>query len=44
MKVIKRDGTIVDFDATKIVDAIKKAFSATNIEYDRKVAESLYII
>lgn len=29
MKVIKRDGSIVDFDRTKIEDAIQKAFVAT---------------
>ncbi len=28
MKVIKRDGTVVDFDRTKIEDAIQKAFKA----------------
>ena len=28
-KIIKRDGKIVDFDITKIANAIKKAFEAT---------------
>ena len=29
-KIIKRDGKIVDFDITKIANAIKKAFEATD--------------
>ena len=32
-KIIKRDGKIVDFDITKIANAIKKAFEATDTEY-----------
>ena len=32
MKIIKRDGSIVKFDSTKIVDAIMKA----TIEVDEK--------
>ena len=35
MKVIKRDGTTVDFDAAKIVVAIQKANAAVEPE-DRK--------
>jgi len=35
MKVIKRDGTVVDFDRTKIEEAIQKAFVAVN---ERKYA------
>ena len=33
MKVIKRDGTTVDFDRNKIVTAIKKANSAVDEEH-----------
>lgn len=36
MSVIKRDGSLVPFDATKIVNAINKAF----IEVDGKLYES----
>ncbi len=32
-QIIKRDGKIVDFDITKIANAIKKAFEATDTEY-----------
>ncbi|HUM82437.1 MAG TPA: ribonucleoside triphosphate reductase [Lachnospiraceae bacterium] len=31
--VVKRDGKIVDFDLSKITDAIKKAFDATKMQY-----------
>ena len=33
MKVIKRDGTTVDFDAAKIVVAIQKANAAVEPEF-----------
>ena len=36
-QVIKRDGTYQDYFPYKIEDAIKKAFDATNVEYDRDV-------
>ena len=36
MSVVKRDGSLVPFDATKIVNAINKAF----IEVDGKLYES----
>ena len=36
-KVIKRDGTYQDYFPYKIEDAIKKAFEATNVEYDNDV-------
>ena len=45
MKVIKRDGTVVDFDMQKIVNAIEKANNAVEedkrIEHDKvlKIAE-----
>ncbi len=34
VKVIKRDGRVVDFDITKITDTIKKAFDAEKMVYD----------
>lgn len=40
LKVIKRDGRIVDFDKNRIVEAIWKAFKATGLE-DRALAEKL---
>ena len=40
-QVIKRDGKIVDFDITKIANAIKKAFEATNTEYNDSVIDFL---
>ena len=36
-QVVKRDGQIVDFDITKIANAIKKAFDATKTEYNDSV-------
>src|SRR3989304_1811660 len=35
-KIQKRDKSIVDFDSKKITIAIKKAFIATNTEYDKE--------
>lgn len=32
-QIIKRDGKVVDFDISKITNAIKKAFEATDTEY-----------
>ena len=40
-QVIKRDGKIVDFDITKIANAIKKAFEATNTDYNDSVIDFL---
>ena len=40
-QVVKRDGKIVDFDITKIAEAIKKAFEATNTEYNGSVIDFL---
>ena len=40
-KVVKRDGKIVDFDINKIADAIKKAFDATNTDYNESVIDFL---
>ena len=35
--VIKRDGAIVDFDITKISTAIRKAFDATETQYNEEI-------
>ncbi|MBO6093542.1 MAG: ribonucleoside triphosphate reductase, partial [Oscillospiraceae bacterium] len=40
-KVMKRDGKVVDFDISKIADAIRKAFEATNTEYNDSVIDFL---
>ena len=40
-KVTKRDGKVVDFDIQKIADAIRKAFDATNTEYNDTVIDFL---
>ena len=42
-QVLKRDGKVVDFNITKIADAIKKAFEATNTEYNDSVIDFLAI-
>jgi anaerobic ribonucleoside-triphosphate reductase len=39
--VVKRDGQIVSFDISKIADAIKKAFDATNTDYTESVIDFL---
>lgn len=39
--VIKRNGDVVNFDITKISEAIKKAFIATNTVYDENVIDFL---
>lgn len=42
-KIKKRNGNVVDFDATKIESAIEKAFAATGISDDsQKVCEKVY--
>ena len=41
MQVIKRDGSIVDFNLAKISDAMKKAFKATGKEYNNDIMELL---
>ncbi len=38
-RVSKRDGKVVDFNITKIVDAIRKAFEATGVEYNDNVLD-----
>ena len=40
-QVSKRDGKVVDFDINKIAEAIKKAFQATNTEYNDSVIDFL---
>ncbi|MBQ8076572.1 MAG: ribonucleoside triphosphate reductase [Oscillospiraceae bacterium] len=40
-KVTKRDGKVVDFDIQKIADAIRKAFDATDTEYNDSVIDFL---
>ena len=40
-QIIKRDGTIVAFDISKISDAMKKAFEATNTEYTDNIIDFL---
>ena len=40
-KVTKRDGKVVDFDIAKIAEAIKKAFEATDTEYNDTVIDFL---
>ena len=40
-QVVKRDGKVVDFNINKIADAIKKAFDATDTEYNDSVIDFL---
>jgi len=40
-RVVKRDGRVVDFDISRIAVAIKKAFEATNTEYNDSVIDFL---
>jgi len=40
-QVVKRDGKVVEFDITKIAAAIKKAFDATNTEYNDSIIDFL---
>lgn len=41
MKVLKRNGQLVDLDVTKIETAIRKAFNSQSEEYDSNVVESV---
>ena len=41
IEVIKRDGKIVDFDLSKITEAMKKAFKATGNTYNNDIMELL---
>ena len=38
-QVIKRDGKVVDFNISKIADAMKKAFEATGTEYNDDIID-----
>ena len=40
-QVVKRDGRVVDFDITRIAAAIKKAFDATDTQYNDSVIDFL---
>ncbi len=40
-QIIKRDGKIAEFDISKIADAMKKAFEATNTEYTDNIIDFL---
>ena len=40
-RVLKRDGVVVDFDVTKISEAIKKAFIGCNKQYHPTVIDML---
>ena len=40
-QVVKRDGKVVDFNITKIAEAIKKAFEATQTEYNDDIIDFL---
>ena len=40
-QVIKRDGKVVEFDISKIADAIRKAFDATDTNYNEDVIDFL---
>ncbi len=42
-QIIKRDGQIAEFDISKIANAMKKAFDATNTEYTDNVIDFLAI-
>ena len=41
LQVIKRDGTKADFTLTKINDAIMKAFTATQMNYNNDIVDLL---
>lgn len=41
MKVLKRNGKLETFDVSKVVDAVKKAYSANNKEVDTEVIQEI---
>ncbi len=43
-RVVKRDGRIVDFEISKIADAMKKAFEATDTNYNQSVIDFLAVM
>jgi ribonucleoside-triphosphate reductase len=44
MKVLKRNNKIVDFDISKIEEAVKKAYQSKNKEIDQSVISEIYCI
>ena len=44
MKVLKRNNKIVDFDISKIEEAVKKAYQSKNKEIDQAVISEIYCI
>ena len=42
-RVVKRDGRIVDFEISKIANAMKKAFDATETNYNQSVIDFLAV-
>lgn len=44
MKVLKRNNKIVDFDISKIEEAVKKAYQSKNKEIDQSVVSEIYCI
>ena len=44
MKVLKRNNKIVDFDISKIEEAVKKAYQSKNKEIDQAVVSEIYCI
>ncbi|MBR5578313.1 MAG: ribonucleoside triphosphate reductase [Lachnospiraceae bacterium] len=43
LRVIKRDGEVMEFTIGKIGDAIKKAFHATDVQYNEDIVELLVL-
>ena len=43
-RVVKRDGRIVDFEISKIANAMKKAFDATETNYNQSVIDFLAVM
>ena len=43
-RVVKRDGRIVDFEISKITNAMKKAFDATETNYNQSVIDFLAVM
>ena len=43
-RVVKRDGRIVDFELPKIANAMKKAFDATDTNYNESVIDFLAVM
>ncbi|MGL5050805.1 MAG: anaerobic ribonucleoside-triphosphate reductase [Fusobacteriaceae bacterium] len=43
MKIVKRNGTIVEFDKTRIETAMKKAFEQVGVEFDSSVVDKVKV-